>query len=152
MPTDEDSIVVEIADDFRQVQLDRRRLKKMVRTVCQRFGVRQATISIAVLCDEAIHKINKQFLNRDSTTDVISFNLSETGKAKTFEVVVNGRRAEHEAESRGHNAESELALYVLHGLLHNLGFDDASRQEAQRMHKTEDEILQQFGYGTVFGS
>ena len=51
----------------------------------------------------------------------------------------------------GHSAEAEIALYITHGLLHNLGFDDASEQQAEEMHRMEDEILQQAGFGTVFG-
>lgn len=151
MPKGKDSIVVEMADDFRRIEVDRRRLKKMVRGVCRHFGIQQAMISIAVVDDEALRNINRRFLNRNGPTDVISFDLSEDGKNKMFEVVVNGQRATYEAESRRHNAESELALYVLHGLLHNVGFNDASKREAQRMHSTEEEILKQYGYGRVCG-
>ncbi len=43
-----------------------------------------------------------------------------------------------------------MALYITHGLLHNLGFDDADPEQARRMHAAEDEILQDFGYGLVY--
>ena len=152
MPAGKDRIVVEIADNFRRIEIDRRRLKKMLRCVCSRLGARDATISVAVVGDEAIRKINNQFRKQDSPTDVVSFDLSDKATAKMFEVVVNGQQAQQQARGRGHNAESELALYVVHGLLHNLGFDDATRQDAREMHKAEDEILQQFGYGRVYGS
>ena len=55
-----------------------------------------------------------------------------------------------EAKLRGHSSEAELALYITHGLLHNLGFDDSQRTKAKKMHKTEDEILQQLGFGLVY--
>ena len=65
-------------------------------------------------------------------------------------MVVNGEMAVREAKLRGHSSEAELALYITHGLLHNLGFDDSTQSQARKMHDTEDEILQQLGYGLVY--
>lgn len=152
MPAGRNNTAVEIADDFGCLQLDAERLKKMVSSVCERFDVQNATISIAVVGNETIRKLNRQFLDRDRTTDVISFDLSEDSGSKMFEVVVNGRRAIEQAKLRGHEAESELALYVLHGLLHNLGFDDSPGRQVRKMRNTEGLILKQFGYGAVYGS
>ena len=69
-----------------------------------------------------------------------------------FELVVNGEMAVRQAKLRGHSGEAELALYVTHGLLHNLGFDDSTQNRAKKMHDTEDEILEQVGYGAVYNS
>ena len=55
-----------------------------------------------------------------------------------------------QAAQRGHSTEAELALYLTHGLLHNLGFNDADKAAAERMHDMEDEILQQAGFGVVY--
>jgi probable rRNA maturation factor len=70
--------------------------------------------------------------------------------AKSFELVVNGETAVRQAKLRGHSSEAELALYITHGLLHNLGFDDSTKKKAEKMHSTEDKILRQFGYGPVY--
>ena len=147
------NIVVEIKDDFGEIRIDGRRLKKMVGGVCKRFDIVGATVSIAVLDDAAMRKISRRYLRKSSSTDVISFDLSDDSEPdKTFELVVNGPRAARQAKLRKHEPESELALYIAHGLLHNLGFDDSSVKNARRMHNTEDEILQQFGYGKVYSS
>ena len=58
--------------------------------------------------------------------------------------------AVRQANQRGHSSEAELALYITHGLLHNLGFDDSTKKQARKMHETEDKILQEFGYGIVY--
>ena len=42
------------------------------------------------------------------------------------------------------------SLYVVHGFLHNVGFDDAKSREAAKMHTVEDEILEEFGYGITY--
>jgi len=73
--------------------------------------------------------------------------LTDITERKRHEDAVHQAR---EAARRGHSAEAELALYVTHGLLHNLGFNDATAAQARKMHRMEDEILQHLGYGFVY--
>ena len=151
----EHDIVVQIARNFDGLNVSRRKLEHLVKTVCRRFELSKATVSIAIVDDERFCKINRRFLNRKSVSDCLSFDLSEEagpGSPKLFELVVNGEMAVRQANLRGHSSEAELALYVTHGLLHNLGFDDSSKSKAKKMHDTEDEILQQLGYGLVYNS
>ena len=148
--------VVQIAKNFKDVGISLSKLKKLVKTVCARFDSTVAVVSIAIVGDAEIRKMNKRFLNRNCSTDVISFDLSDANRQsaianrKLFELVVNGEMAARQAKQRGHSGEAELALYITHGLLHNLGFDDSTKKKAQKMHRAEDEILQQFGYGLVY--
>jgi len=156
-------IVVQIARNFDSIEVNLSKLKKLVRAVCCRFKTTEATVSIAIVDNAKIRKLNKQFLNRNSATDCLSFDLSDDADAsaisnlrtpvenrKLFELVVNGEKALDEAKIRGHSAEAELALYITHALLHNLGFDDCTQAKAEKMHNTEDEILQQMGFGSVY--
>ena len=151
-------VVVQIAKNFKDIDVCLPKLEKLVKAVCNRFTRNQMQgtryeISIAIVDGAEICKLNKQFLNRKSTADCLSFNLSDDdteGAPKSFELVVNAEIAVKEANLRGHSSEAELALYITHGLLHNLGFDDAQPEQAGKMHHTEDEILQQLGYGLVY--
>jgi len=147
-------VAVQIAKEFKNVDVCLPSLEKLVRAICNRFKLSKATISIAIVDDAQIRKVNKQFLNRDSTTDCLSFDLSDddTNAPKSFELVVNAEMAVKEANSRNHSSEAELALYITHGLLHNLGFDDSSKDRLRKMHDTEDEILKQQGYGLVYSA
>ena len=114
---------------------------------------RKTIVSIAIVDDAEIRKLNSRFLNRKSTTDCLSFGLSDNHGLRSpglFELIVNGEMAVRQANSRGHSSEAELALYITHGLLHNLGFDDATDCKAKKMHDIEDKILQQLGYGLVY--
>jgi len=146
----EQDIVVQIAKNFKDIDVNMPRLKKLVKAVCTRFKLSKATVGIAIVDDAEIRKVNKQFLNCSSTTDCLSFNLSDNDAQKSFELVVNAEKAVKEANLRAHSSEAELALYVTHGLLHNLGFDDSTQGQAKKMHDAEDEILQQLGYGSVY--
>ena len=127
------------------------KFKKLVRAVCARFGLEKARVGIAVVDNRYIRKLNEKFLHRKAATDCLAFDLSQAGdKQRLFEIIVNGQRAKSEAAKRGHSFEAELALYITHGLLHNLGFDDHRPGQARKMHRLEDEILQKQGYGQVY--
>lgn len=146
-------ITVQITNHFAKLPTDAAQLKKLVRAICRRFGVSRARISVGIVDDAEISVLNKQFLNHEGTTDSLSFDLSdelEPEEPKVFDLIVNGELAVREAARRGHDARAELALYITHGLLHQLGFDDATAAQARRMHGTEDEILHHLGYGLVY--
>ncbi len=68
------------------------------------------------------------------------------------EIIVSADTAAREAHGRGHSFEAELALYVVHGTLHLLGYDDHDQEAADRMHEIEDEILTKLGVGAVYGT
>jgi len=146
-------ITVQVWKHFADVPADASKLRTLVRTVCQRFGVSLAVVSVSIVDDAEMRELNKRFLSRTGTTDCLSFDLSdETEPARVFDLIVNGELAVREAARRGHSVRAELALYIVHGLLHQLGFDDATAEQAKRMHRIEDEILQHFGYGSVYNT
>ena len=143
---------IDITTHFDGVPVATAKLETLIQTICARFEAADATVSVAIVDDAEIHALNRQFLDHDCTTDCLSFDLSDGDLAETraFELIVNGQMALRQATERGHASEAELALYVTHSLLHQLGFDDLTAEEAEKMHRTEDEILQDLGYGLVY--
>ncbi|MBN1818482.1 MAG: rRNA maturation RNase YbeY [Sedimentisphaerales bacterium] len=127
-------------------------LCELARRICLRFHVSAVDISLVVADDEGIRPIHKRFLDSAAVTDVISFDLTEEKERPLYEVIVNAQEAARQAKRRGHRTTAELALYVTHGLLHQLGFDDTDEPSAGEMHRMEDEILLQAGYGTVYNT
>ena len=149
-------IVVQIADNFTGIDVRLSKIKKLVQTAFNQSSSgqsKQTVVSIAIVDDAEIRKLNSRFLNRKSNTDCLSFDLSD-GKGpqspRLFELIVNGEMAVRQANLRDHLPEAELALYITHGLLHNLGFEDSTETKAKKMHDLEDKILQQLGYGLVY--
>jgi probable rRNA maturation factor len=148
-------IAVQITNKVEGIPVEAARLGRLVRAVCKRFQVVQVAVSVAVVGDAEMRRLNRKFLNRRTNTDCLSFDLSDGAgpeAPRVFDLIVNGELAFREAARRGHSPEAELALYVTHGLLHNLGLDDATPGAAGRMHRMEDEILQHSGYGSVYNS
>jgi len=148
-------IVIHITQNFKGIKVSLPGLRKLVKTICSRFSGNdiQYEINIAIVEDTEFRDLNSRFLNRESTSDCLSFDLSddrESNSLKILEIVVNGELAVKQANAFGHSNEAELALYITHGLLHNLGFDDSTQRKARKIHRIEDEILQRLGYGLVY--
>jgi probable rRNA maturation factor len=133
---------VKIASPQEIVPLDRARLREVARAVLEGEGVSAAAVSLAFVDNATIHRLNKQFLDHDEPTDVLTFPLSGPGaKALEGEVVIGVEVARAQAAERGHDEQAELALYVIHGLLHLCGFDDTTAKAARAMRERERHYL-----------
>ncbi len=118
-------------------------MREVVRTVLEGESVADAEISLAFVDNPTIHQLNKRYLEHDEPTDVLSFPLSDPGaKKRAGELVLGAEVARAQAEERGHDVQAELALYVIHGLLHLCGHDDHSPADRQAMRQRERHYLQ----------
>jgi probable rRNA maturation factor len=137
---------ISIATPQETVPIDRGRTREVARAVLDGEGVREYEISLAFVDNPTIHGLNQRYLQHDEPTDVLSFPLSEANAAKLAgELVVGAEVAQAQAQARGHDVQAELALYVIHGLLHLCGHDDKSPAAAARMRERERHYLRQLG-------
>src|SRR3954463_16512841 len=125
---------VSIASPQEIVPIDRARMREVVRTVLDGEGEDEAEISLAFVDNPTIHRLNQRYLQHDEPTDVLSFPLSEPGaKRLAGELVIGAEVARDQAAHRGHDVQVELALYVIHGLLHLCGYNDHTPADVQAM-------------------
>jgi probable rRNA maturation factor len=143
-------IRVKIANQQEEVPLDFAKLRETAQAVLAGEGVPEAKVTLAFVDNATIHRLNKQFLNHDEPTDVLSFPMSGP-KAKTLEgeVVIGVGVAKTQAAERGHEIAAEMALYVIHGLLHLCGHDDHEDSDRRRMRERERVYLKQLGYPDI---
>jgi probable rRNA maturation factor len=109
-----------------------------------------AEMSLVITDDDGIHHLNLQFRGVDASTDVLAFSAREAGE--TFvtspeaadylgDVIISLPRAAAQAAEEGHPPEEELALLVVHGVLHLLGYDHATPDQEAVMWARQSEIL-----------
>lgn len=141
------SFTIEIADDEQPHAIDRARLKKAVRGILQEAGIESAEISIAIVNDERMHELNRQYLQHDYSTDVLSFVLEydEAEKRLDGEIVASSDYAAREAPRYGWTADDEILLYVIHGCLHLVGHDDTTSLGQADMQAAESRHLARLG-------
>lgn len=90
--------------------------------------------------DEYLHKINVEYLNHDTYTDVITFPYSE-GKIIEGDIFISIERIQENAEKFKVDFENELHRVMIHGVLHLLGFGDKTVEDKAQMTQKEDEYL-----------
>lgn len=152
---------IQITNQQANVPVDEAQLLRFATETLRSEGIARAEISIAIVDDLAIHTINREHLQHDYPTDVISF-LLDSGEADPRsaqggqgrrghglwidgEIILSADTAVREAADYGWDTSSEMALYVVHGLLHLCGYDDLTDEEQAIMRGREREILSALG-------
>jgi probable rRNA maturation factor len=143
-------IRISIASPQEVVAIDRASLRRTAIAVLEGEDISEAEVSLAFVDNATMHQLNKRYLQHDEPTDVLSFPLSEPNAHRLAgELVIGAEVAKAQAESRGHPVQAELALYVIHGLLHLSGYDDKSGADAAAMRRRERLYLQQLGLPAI---
>jgi probable rRNA maturation factor len=104
-------------------------------------------LTLAIVSDAAMRRLNKQFRGKDMATDVLSFppDAGTSGSSRLFlgDLAIAKGIAARQARQLGHSLQTELRILALHGLLHLLGYDhETDRGEMGRL---EDQLRQRAG-------
>jgi rRNA maturation RNase YbeY len=102
----------------------------------------EGEISIVFCNDDYLHKLNMEFLNHDTLTDVISFDYS-IGKQVHGEIFISVDRVKENATEFNQSFETELSRVIAHGVLHFCGYKDKTDSESSLMRTKEGFYLQQ---------
>jgi probable rRNA maturation factor len=143
-----------ISQDASEHRVNESILRLAVEAALLHHGAPAAEIDVAIVNDREIARLNEAHLGYSGPTDVLSFDLRET----TGDALIDGQivlsidTALREAQARAHTIDAEAALYAVHGVLHLLGYDDATEPGAAKMHQLEDQILEKVGLGVAFSS
>jgi probable rRNA maturation factor len=155
-------IEVEINNLQSYVPITVARVRRVARVALAAEQVARATVSIALTDNATIRGINRDYLQHDYDTDVLSFLFESlcvarrhagplpnprraSGRHLDGEVVLSGEMAAATAGRFGWSPREELTLYLVHGLLHLCGYDDQTPRERRMMRGRERVILAQLG-------
>ncbi|MGY6649271.1 rRNA maturation RNase YbeY [Wenyingzhuangia sp. IMCC45574] len=103
-------------------------------------GYEEGDINYIFCDDEYLHKLNVEFLNHDTLTDIISFDYT-MGKLVSGDIFISVERVKENAKDLGINFNDELSRVIIHGILHYCGYKDKSDIEAKEMRAKEDFYL-----------
>lgn len=106
-------------------------------------------LTLVLTGDAQVQALDRAFLGKDMSTDVLSFPSSETdpetGRRYLGDIIISVPQAEAQSLAAGHSLEAELSLLVIHGVLHLLGHDHARAREKARMWAAQSEVLSVLG-------
>ena len=136
---------INIKDVKTKITKKKLKLKSLAKAVLTEEGVAQAEINIIFVDDSYIIKLNQEFLNKNETTDVISFNLEESDSDfLEGEVYANADQIKRQAEEYEVTFQNELHRIVIHGVLHLIGYNDHTPLEKKNMTEKENHYLTLF--------
>lgn len=134
---------IEIADQ-QTMPIDSPRCIEAARLIMEDYGITRSEISLAFVDDAAIRELNRQYLNHDWETDVISFVLELEQDFLAGQLIVSTETAARVADEMKSSPDDEVLLYVIHGMLHLVGFDDTDDDSANEMRAAERDYLKRF--------
>lgn len=107
-------------------------------------GIRTADLSYIFCNDAFLLEINKNFLDHDTYTDIITFDLSENKKDLQGEIYISIPRVRENAKTFKTTYTDELHRVIFHGVLHLCGFRDKKEKDQKIMRENEDYCLEQY--------
>ena len=123
-------------------------MRRVAQRILDALGCPEAELSVTIVGDRSIRAINRDYLGRDKSTNVISFAMQEgefgdINPEVLGDVVISADTAAREAEEGGESFLSRLYFLLLHGILHITGYDHerSGEAEAARMEAREREIF-----------
>ena len=128
------------------IDMSEERICQICQTILRDQDWNVGEISIAVVDDPTIHELNQQYLQHDYETDVLSFVLEQDDNRRLLigEIIISADTAATIAAEIGVSVVDELLLYLIHGMLHLVGFDDKDENARQVMRQAERKYTQQF--------
>jgi probable rRNA maturation factor len=149
-----EEIGISIEEEFRGV-VDGGQVESIVRQVLKAEGVAPPyELSLVFTDSEKVRQLNRDYRGVDEPTDVLAFYMLPQKKAEDYfalppngvtrlgEVIISYPQAVGQSKEQGHSPERELALLIIHGILHLLGYDHEEPEEEAKMRAKERELLE----------
>jgi len=138
-------ISIEITDQQDTLGVDKALIRQAIENILHEEEIDAAQISVALVDDPTIRRLHKDYLDDDTPTDVMSFVLEDGEDGLEGEVIASADTARARAPEYAWPPENELLLYVIHGTLHLVGYDDTNSETRPEMRRQESSHLAKLG-------
>jgi len=129
--------------------INKRAVHKLISLIKKEFNLSISFLSISFINSIELRDINKEYLNHDYETDIITFNYSRKLKDIDGEILISFQEAKRNAKKYNVTYGKELCRLVIHGILHLLNFDDKDKKSKNIMNKKENQLTMRYNF-TLF--
>lgn len=137
-------MTLQIKNNQKIVKLEKRKIRHTLKTIMSHLECSDKDISVSFVDDEEIRSLNKNYLGKDKSTNVLSFSMRENDYGDINpnvlgDIVISAQTAEHDARTGGLTVSQEIDFLLIHGLLHLLGFnhEKTTKTETLKMKQKE---------------
>lgn len=120
---------------------DRTRLKQFLVSLFEKEGKKLGELQYIFCSDDYLLDINRQYLNHDFYTDIITFDLSQKGHSINAEIYISVDRVKDNAQEYNSSLKKELQRVIFHGALHLCGYKDKTPAQEKEMRQMEEKYL-----------
>ena len=130
-----------------RVAVDRRKIGAAARRILDRLGYKGYELTVVLVDDREITRLNRQYFRRNRPTNVISFPMMDgtpvSVRARMLgDVVISAETAKRDAEEVGKKGEDEILFLLIHGILHLTGYDhEGTKKERMEMEAKEKDLF-----------
>jgi probable rRNA maturation factor len=139
---------IQIENQQKRIKIDKRKIRTEVTELLKLLDCANKEISLTFVDDTTIQRINRQYLSRDKSTNVISFSLQEgefggVNPEVLGDIVISVDTASRDADQGHLSFDEEILFLIIHGLLHLLGYnhEDTSKTNALKMKRKEKKLF-----------
>ena len=116
------------------------KISKWISLCIEKYNYTEGELNY-IFCDDGyLHKLNVEFLNHDTLTDIISFDYT-LGKLISGDIYISIERVQENAKKYSQTFDNELNRVIIHGVLHYCGFKDKSEDDKSKMRAEENDCL-----------
>ena len=138
---------IKVKDLQKKISVDKKKIVRLAKQILQIKGLRNTELSVAFVSRNKIRGLNKRFLHQDRSTDVLAFGMPQTKTPCPCpkllgDVVICPETAAINSRIYRTATAEEIILYLIHGILHLLGYDDRRPSSAGAMQREQRRILQ----------
>lgn len=128
------------AEDIKEPAIKKRAISAWIKKVAKIYNREIGDISYIFCSDAKIFDVNKQYLNHDYYTDVITFDYSENNTI-SGDIFISLDTVKTNAEKFATDPDEELKRVIIHGVLHLCGLKDKSEEDSKNMTQSENQAL-----------
>jgi probable rRNA maturation factor len=138
---------VSISNRQERVSIDARKIKRAAKRILHGLGFQGYELSLVIVDDQEITRLNRQYFHRNRPTNVISFPMAAGDPASLHsrilgDVIISAETAKRQTEEAGGKAEDEILFLLIHGILHLAGYDhEETGDEREKMEAKEKELF-----------
>ncbi|MCX5848304.1 MAG: rRNA maturation RNase YbeY [Deltaproteobacteria bacterium] len=139
---------LQIKNSQNKIKIDKRRIRSTVLNIMKILDCADKEISLYFVDDEKIKQLNRQYLEKDKATNVISFSLREGDYGDINphilgDIVISADTAQKDARKGKFTIEQEIDFLLIHGILHLLGYnhENTTKKETNKMRRKEKDLF-----------
>lgn len=140
---------IQIENRQTKIKIDRRKIRGNVRRLLKIMDCANKELCLSFVNDKAIQQLNKNYLQKDNSTNVLSFSLQEGEYGNINpnllgDIVISAETAQRDSAIGNFSLSEEIDFLIIHGLLHLLGFnhENATKAQTAKMRMKEKELFQ----------